>query len=91
MGAGAALKLRRALANVRRILAIELLLAAQALDFRAPLTPGTGSAAARAALRARVAPLHHDRYLKTDLDLAYAACADGSVLASVESAVGPLA
>jgi histidine ammonia-lyase len=39
MGAGAALKVRRAVGNVRRILAIELLLAAQALDCRTPLAP----------------------------------------------------
>jgi histidine ammonia-lyase len=91
MGAGAALKLRRALANVRQILAIELLLASQALDFRAPLAPGKGSAAARAALRARVPALAGDRYLKTDLDAAFTACADGSVLAAVEKVVGALA
>jgi histidine ammonia-lyase len=91
MGAGAALKLRRALANLRQILAIELLLASQALDFRAPLAPGKGSAAARAALRARVPALAGDRYLKTDLDAAFAACADGSVLAAVEKVVGALA
>jgi histidine ammonia-lyase len=88
MGAGAALKLRRALANVRRILAIELLLAAQALDFRAPLAPGRGSAAARAALRMRVPPLAEDRYLKADLDGALAACDD--VLAAADGAAGPL-
>ena len=88
MGAGAALKARRALANVRRILAIELLLAAQALDFRAPLTPGRGTAVARAALRRHVPALVADRYLKADLDAALAACAD--VLAAVESAIGAL-
>jgi histidine ammonia-lyase len=90
MGAGAALKVRRAVANVRQILAIELLLASQALDFRAPLAPGRGSAAARAALRARVPALEGDRYLKADLDAALGACADGSVLAAAEAAVGPL-
>jgi len=90
MAAGAALKLRRAVANVRQILAIELLLAAQALDHRAPLGPGKGSAAARAALRTRVPPLDADRYLKRDLDAALAACVDGSVLAAVEAAVGRL-
>ena len=89
MGAGSALKLRRALANVRQILAIELLLAAQALEFRAPLTPGRGSAAARAALRARVPALAGDRYLKGDLDAALAA--GDAVLAAVEAAIGPLA
>ncbi len=91
MGAGAALKVRRALANVRQILAIELLLAAQALDFRAPLAPGRGSAVAHRAVRARVPALTADRYLKADLDAALAACADDSVLAAVETAVGPLA
>ncbi|MGH6630897.1 MAG: HAL/PAL/TAL family ammonia-lyase, partial [Burkholderiales bacterium] len=48
MGAGAALKARAAVRNVRQVLAIELVLAAQALDLRAPLEPGRGSAAARA-------------------------------------------
>jgi histidine ammonia-lyase len=91
MGAGAALKVRRAVANVRQILAIELLLAAQALDFRAPLAPGRGSTVAHRALRARVPALTADRYLKADLDAALAACADDSVLAAVETAVGPLA
>jgi histidine ammonia-lyase len=92
MGAGAALKARRAVANVRRILAIELLLAAQALDFRAPLTPGRGSAAAHRAVRARIPALTGDRYLKADLDAALAALEDGSVLAAAEAAVGaPLA
>jgi histidine ammonia-lyase len=89
MGAGAALKVRRSVVNVRRILAIELLLAAQALDCRAPLTPGRGSAAARAALRAHVPALDADRYLKGDLDGALAAC--GDALAAAEAAVGPLA
>ncbi len=91
MGAGAALKLRRAVANARQIVAIELLLAAQALDCRAPLAPGRGSAAAHAAVRRHIAPLAGDRYLKADLDAALALCVDGSVLAAVEAAVGPLA
>ncbi len=89
MGAGAALKVRRALANLRQILAIELLLAAQALDFRAPLAPGRGSAAAHRAVRARIAPLTADRYLKADLDVALATSAE--VLSAVEAAIGPLA
>ncbi|MGH7389449.1 MAG: histidine ammonia-lyase, partial [Candidatus Rokuibacteriota bacterium] len=44
MAAGAALKARGAVRLVRQVVAIELLLAAQALDLRAPLTPGRGSA-----------------------------------------------
>ena len=90
MAAGSALKARRAVGLARRVLAIELLLAAQALDLRAPLTPGLGSAAARAAVRARIAPLDRDRYLKADLDAALELCEEGAVLAAVDAAIGPL-
>jgi histidine ammonia-lyase len=91
MGAGAALKVRRAVTTVRQVLAIELLLAAQALDLRAPLVPGRGSRAAHGAVRARVPALADDRYLKADLDAALALVEEGSVLAAAERAVGPLA
>jgi histidine ammonia-lyase len=90
MGAGAALKARRAVALARQVVAIELLLAAQALDLRAPLAPGRGSAAARDAVRRRIPALGDDRYLKADLDAARALVEDGSVLAAVEAAVGTL-
>jgi histidine ammonia-lyase len=90
MAAGSALKARRAVGLARRVIATELLLAAQALDFRAPLTPGRGSAAARAAVRARIAPLDRDRYLKADLDAALELCEEGAVLAAVEAAIGAL-
>ena len=91
MGAGAALKARRAIPVARQVLAIELLLAAQALDLRAPLVPGRGSRAARDAVRRRIEPLADDRYLKADLDAALALAEDGSVLAAAEAAVGALA
>ena len=90
MGAASALKARRAVRLVREVAAIELTLAAQALDFRAPLRPGRGTAAAREAVRARIPPLDGDRYLKNDLDAARALVVDGVVLAAAESAVGPL-
>lgn len=91
MGAGAALKVRRAVALARQVLAIEMLLAAQALDLRAPLVPGRGSRAARDAVRRRIAPLTGDRYLKADLDAALALAEDGSVVAAAEAAAGGLA
>jgi histidine ammonia-lyase len=72
------------------VLAIELLLAAQALDLRAPLVPGRGSRAARDAVRRRIAPLADDRYLKPDLDAALALAEDGSVVAAAEAAAGTL-
>ena len=90
MAAGSALKLRTSVSLLRQIVAIELLLAAQALDFRAPLAPGRGSAAARDAVRRAIPRLDGDRYLKGDLDAALALVESGSVLAAVEAAVGAL-
>src|SRR5207249_153148 len=52
MGWGAARKLRRAVTNLGRVLAVELLCAARALDLRAPLRPAPGTGAGRAAVRA---------------------------------------
>ena len=51
MGWAAARKLRVAVANLRRILAVELVCAAHGLDLRAPLVPAAGTGAALAALR----------------------------------------
>lgn len=90
MSATSALKARRAVGLVRQVVAIELLLAAQALDCRAPLTPGRGTAAAHAAVRRAIAPLDGDRYLKRDLDAALVLVTDGFVLVAVEATVGTL-
>src|SRR5919108_1892138 len=54
MGWGAARKLRASVANLTRILAVELVCAARGLDLRAPLAPAVGTGAALAALRAVV-------------------------------------
>ena len=54
MGWAAARKLRIGLANLQRILAVELMCASRALDLRAPLQPGPGTEAARRAVRERV-------------------------------------
>jgi histidine ammonia-lyase len=90
MGAGAASKARRAVALARQVVAIEVLLAAQALDLRAPLVPGRGSRAARDAVRRRIPMLTGDRYLKADLDAALSLAEDGSVVAAAEAAAGTL-
>ena len=55
MGWHAGRKLRRAVDGLRRVIAIEILTAARALDFRAPLTPGPVTAAVRDVVRTRVA------------------------------------
>jgi len=51
MGWSAARKLRTAVDNLARILAVELVTAARALDLRAPLQPAAGTSAAVRALR----------------------------------------
>jgi len=66
MGMAAALKLRQVLANTRRVLAIEALAAAQALDLRAPLKPSPRAQAALAAIRSVSPRLEKDRSLSPD-------------------------
>jgi histidine ammonia-lyase len=69
----AAYKLRRIVKNVRRVLAIELMCGAQAIDFRAPLKPGRGVGRAHSVVRRHVAPLVEDRVLSTDIEAIAAA------------------
>src|SRR5207237_1494540 len=52
MGNASGLKAWQVLANAERVLAIELLAGAQAIEFLAPLEPGIGARAARNAVRA---------------------------------------
>ena len=91
MGWSAARKLRTALGNLARMLAVELTCAAHGIDLRAPLQPGPGGAAALAAVRSRIEGPGPDRYLAPDLAAAEELVASGAVLASVEAAVGALA
>ncbi len=76
MAMAAAWKLRRIVHNVRHVLAIELMCAAQGLDYRAPLRPGPGAARAHATVRALVPPLEGDRVLAGDIARLAAAIAD---------------
>ncbi|HEX8732265.1 MAG TPA: histidine ammonia-lyase [Ktedonobacterales bacterium] len=77
MGATAALKLRQALDLAYRVVAIELLLAAQGLDFRAPLKPGRGVAEALAAVRGVTPTLREDRPPAPDIEALAAATRAG--------------
>jgi histidine ammonia-lyase len=67
MAMGAAWKLRRVVQNVRNVLAIELMCAAQGLDFRRPLRAGRGAEQGHRLVRQLVAPLEEDRVLSTDI------------------------
>jgi histidine ammonia-lyase len=91
MGWGAARKLRAALANLTRILAVEAVCAARGLDLRAPLAPGEGTGAALAAIRsAGVQGPGPDRHLAPELAAAEALIGAGELTKRVESAVGEL-
>jgi histidine ammonia-lyase len=91
MGWGAARKLRASVANLRRILAVELVCAARGLDLRAPLQPGAGTGAALRALRARVQGPGPDRQVAPDLAATEELIASGELLAAVETEIGALA
>ena len=68
MGATSAHKLLRALEQSRQVIAIELMCAAQLLEFRKPLQPGVGVRRAYQIVRARVEKLELDRTLAPDID-----------------------
>jgi histidine ammonia-lyase len=90
MGNAAGLKAWRVLENCEQTLAIELLAGAQAVEFHAPLEPGTGARAARAAVRELSPRLRDDRSLAPDIESVAAAVRDGSLVAAVETEVGGL-
>jgi histidine ammonia-lyase len=91
MGWGAARKLRVSVANLGRILAVELVCAAHGIDLRAPLQPGAGTGAALRALRDRVAGPGPDRHLAPDLAAAEELITSGALLGAVEAEIGALA
>ncbi|MCA1619989.1 MAG: histidine ammonia-lyase [Acidobacteria bacterium] len=68
MGMTAALKLRRVVENVERVVAIELLAAAEGLEHRAPLKPGRGVLRAYERLREHAPRLTRDRPLSDDIE-----------------------
>lgn len=90
MGMTTALKTRQILDNAQAVLAIELLAAAQAVDFRAPVKPGPAVAAAHAAIRKHVATLDADRPLFGDVNRLKDVVQSGEILAAVEAVTGPL-
>jgi len=67
MGWSAARKLRQSIDNLTRVLAVELVTAARAIDFRAPLTPAAPTGAVVALLREKVSTFGPDRYLSPEL------------------------
>jgi len=90
MGNAAGLKAWQVLANVERVLAIELLAGAQAVEFLAPLEPGIGVRPARDVVRTISARLTDDRPLAADIEAVAVAIRDGTIVGAVEHEVGEL-
>ena len=90
MGMNSSLKTRQILENAYGVLGIELMAAAQALDFR-NFTPGRGTRAAHAEIRRHVEYLDVDRPLHRDHNIMKKIVEDLAVLEAVESEVGELA
>jgi histidine ammonia-lyase len=89
MGLNSALKSRQILDTAQGILGIELMAAAQALDFR-EFNPGRGTLAAKAEIRRHVDFLDEDRPLYPDHDAMRTAVHELRILDAVENEVGEL-
>jgi histidine ammonia-lyase len=77
------------LKNVENILAIEMLAAAQGIDFH-DLEPGKGTRAAHRIIRSRISHLEDDRPPYTDIETARSLIVSGEIVKAVEEAVGEL-
>ena len=90
MGAWGARKALRIVENAERVLAVEALCAAQALDFRRPLRSGHGVEAAHRAIRAVVPFRTDDTVFEPDLAAAADLVRLGTLVEAAEAEVGAL-
>ncbi|MBP6684334.1 MAG: histidine ammonia-lyase [Leucobacter sp.] len=91
MGWAAALKLRRAIDGLSRVLSIELLTSTRALDFRAADgagAPGPATAAVHALFRTEIPAPETDTFLSPTIDAAHGFVVSGQVLAAAEEGLG---
>ena len=85
MAAHGAVRLGRMVANLERILGVELLCAAQGIEFRAPLSTSAPLEAVLNRLRAHVPPLTEDRYMAPDLEAAAALVRGADVVEAADT------
>jgi histidine ammonia-lyase len=90
MGVTAAHKAVQVVANTRRVLAVELVAAAEALEFRRPLKSSRALEAVVTLLRTQVAAREGDRVVGPDLEKAAALIGPGQILAAAEAVCGTL-
>jgi histidine ammonia-lyase len=92
MGWNAARKLRRSVDGLSRVLAVEVMTAARALDLRRPLEPSPATGAVVALLRdAGVPGPGPDRHLSPEIEATVSLVQAGEVVAAAESVIGELA
>jgi histidine ammonia-lyase len=90
MGWAATRKLRRVIDNATRVVAIELMTAARAVELRRPHLPAPATAAVVAGLRQSVPGIGPDRYLAPEIDRVTGLVRSGQIVAWAESVCGPL-
>jgi histidine ammonia-lyase len=90
MAPGAAFTAREIIRNVGAVIAIEMMCAAQAMDFKKPEKPGKGTIAAYKEVRKVVTHLEDDRVLYPDINIIADRVRDYTILNAVEKAVGSL-
>jgi histidine ammonia-lyase len=90
MGMTTVLKTKQIQKNAYAVLGIELMAAAQAMDFRHPLRGGKGTETAWEVIRKHVAFLDEDRPLYEDNNRMAALVESGEILRAVEEVVGKL-
>jgi histidine ammonia-lyase len=90
MGWAAARKLRTSLANLAQVLAVELVVAARALDFRRPLRPAPATAAVVDVVRREVDGPGPDRFVAPELAVAERLIRSGAAVAAAEDVIGVL-
>jgi histidine ammonia-lyase len=90
MGSVTARKLKEIIRNTETVLAIQLMSAAQALDFRRPTKGGRGTEAVYKVIRRKLKKLVDDRPLYPDIDIVTALVSDGSIVQAVEKEIGEI-
>lgn len=90
MGMTTAIKTRQIIENAWYVVAIELMAAAQAFDFRSPLKPSPASQAGYEVVRQYVNKLEEDRPLHQDINTLARIAKEGGILEAAESVVGRL-
>ena len=91
MGWAAARKLRRSVDGLTRVLAVEVLTAARALDFRRPLEPSPATGAVVSLLRSSgIEGPGPDRHLSPEIETTVSLVRSGAVCQAVQSVIGEL-